>query len=683
MKTPIGYLSSVTPRESARSVRPKDTHLGGRAGLGGTEPKGWTLSREMDLVLRQSPQRPGKDSKPPFKSMFGVRASKKPELKQTIQKLSPRSPKRIGCRQGPPNHRIFNGPKSPSVPAPPPPQMKNGNAPVRSPKVKARPNATYASPSSSSIARPGRKFVGKYNNEAGILTGSMPPNQPKDSSPWQGTDPAHSSKSAGKNTWGNKSTNMANAMGIATYEAPDRKYSQPTREERDVVNKMNRERAIAARKARIEAKTKQQHEGKKNQKKNGKYTVHREEPVTLPSGEIFRPALGGVAEPLETDRGHVRRWSQSMEAPEWMVKQNRDKSALLKRRQEDSSGWATHYHREHMEGTVSDNTISGEAPAWMVDQMERSGRSDLILRKNSDGHWFTNKGIRSKGFEASNDYGTFDSGAGGAGGSGLGITDSTVSGDMPTFFTEANERIDRDNIRHTKPSWFNRQGHIRSSTTAAHKKSGRTAAMESDEMNSMALGDYSLGGVRSFIDFGNGVQITDSSVSGDAPTWMVEMSERVDDRCVVRRPNNQLNFVNKSFTQEIEKTGGFAGQAWTDSTVSGDAPSWMTEQNDRVDPRIVRSHPKSKRTWRNKYAPESYRKFPHTKHIPQVRDPRGRTKTKKRWKDGRTRKQEELTMKETYVSHKVKRAPQGPVMAGGSVSSTATTAGKGSTYRYA
>ena len=164
---------------------------------------------------------------------------------------------------------------------------------------------------------------------------------------------------------------------------------------------------------------------------------------------------------------------------------------------------------------------------------------------------------------------------------------------------------------------------------------------------------------------------------------MVEMSERVDERNVVRRPNQQLQFVNKSFKEEIEKTGGFAGQAWTDSTVSGDAPSWMTEQNDRVDPRIVRSHPKSKRTWRNKNAPESYRKFPHTKHKPRLRDPRGRTKTKKRWKDGRTRRQDQLTKKELHVKHKTKRGPNGPVMAGSSVSSTTTTAGEGSTYRYA
>jgi hypothetical protein len=150
---------------------------------------------------------------------------------------------------------------------------------------------------------------------------------------------------------------------------------------------------------------------------------------------------------------------------------------------------------------------------------------------------------------------------------------------------------------------------------------------------------------------------------------MVEMSERVDERNVVRRPNQQLQFANKCFKEEIEKTVGFAGQAWTDSTVSGDAPSWMTEQNDRVDPRIVRAHPRSRRTWKNKHAPESYRKFPHTKHEPQVRDPRGRWKTKKRWKDGRARRQNQLTKKEVQVRHRPKRGPNGPVVAGSSVSS--------------
>ena len=85
----------------------------------------------------------------------------------------------------------------------------------------------------------------------------------------------------------------------------------------------------------------------------------------------------------------------------------------------------------------------------------------------------------------------------------------------------------------------------------------------------------------------------------------------------------------------------------------------------------------------NKYAPEAYRKCPHTKHEPQVRDPRGRRKTKKRWKDGRARRQDQLTKKEVQVRHRPKRGPNGPVTAGGSVSSTHTTAGKGSTYQYA
>ena len=105
-----------------------------------------------------------------------------------------------------------------------------------------------------------------------------------------------------------------------------------------------------------------------------------------------------------------------MDAPEWMVAQNRDKTALLTKSGKDASGWATNYHREHMTGIVSDNTISGDAPAWMVDQMERSGHSELILRKDNKDHWFTNKGIRSSGFCSSGFDQDVDMGAGGAGG---------------------------------------------------------------------------------------------------------------------------------------------------------------------------------------------------------------------------------------------------------------------------
>ena len=82
------------------------------------------------------------------------------------------------------------------------------------------------------------------------------------------------------------------------------------KKKRDAINKLNRERAIADRKARIEAATRRQQESRSKVSKKelesksatltpaapgkrggAKYTVHREEPVTLPSGDIHRPAL--------------------------------------------------------------------------------------------------------------------------------------------------------------------------------------------------------------------------------------------------------------------------------------------------------------------------------------------------------------------------------------------------------
>ena len=577
VKTPIGYLSSVTPRESARSRRAGDTHLGRRNMLAGTQPKGWGLSREMEQVMRQVPERPGRSAQTPLKSAFGMRAARKPETKTAMQTRRSRAPDGTSRavlkttprpRPGGRGHRIFTGPASPIVPAPPAPppgSPRSGNgagatAPTSSSKAKAR---------SPRRPRPGATYAGVYNNEAGILTGSAPPTSAaaaataaaaaaaagsQEPSPWQGINLAHTNESANRSPWVNRSTGMSNVLGIATHDSPERKYSQPTRAERDAINKMNRERAIADRKARIEAATKRQQENRTKEEERepttatttpttklppAKYIVHRDHPVTLPSGDIHRPALGGVAEPVKSERGHVRRWSQSIDAPKWMVAQNHDKTALLNVRDKAPSGWATDYHREHMDGIVSDYTISGDAPDWMVNQMERSGRSEFVLRKDEGGHWFNNKGIRSTGFCSSGFDQDVDAGAGGAGGSGVhGITDSTVSADMPPFFTEANERIDKDNIRHTKHSWYNKNKfQIRSSATAAHSRSGRTAAMESSGMDDAGLGHFSIGGVRSFVDYGNGVQITDSSVSGDAPTWMVEMSERVDERNVVRRPN--------------------------------------------------------------------------------------------------------------------------------------------------
>ena len=228
------------------------------------------------------------------------------------------------------------------------------------------------------------------------------------------------------------------------------------------------------------------------------------------------------------------------------------------------------------------------------------------------------------------------------------ISDDTISGDMPSWVTESANRTNVEAVREPRdPNWYNR-GHL------ADMKRHLTKRHPSDRCQTDSW-TYSLGGLRSAIDLGNGIQITDSSVSGDAPTWMEQMSTRVNPDEVIHRPNNDLHFVNKTFEPEIDKIS----QCWTDSTVSGDAPSWMTEAYQRVDPRIVREHPKHERPWKQRNAPTSRRPFPHDKHKPQIRNPRGRTKTKKRFKDGRNVRK--LPKKPTQHKPKVNRAPEGPV----------------------
>ena len=314
--------------------------------------------------------------------------------------------------------------------------------------------------------------------------------------------------------------------------------------------------------------------------------------VTMPEGEQFRPAKRGLVPGTEQNfggRGKAVRWSSSNDAPEWMRNQQADQSALIQPANNHEKGWGDRiYNRLGHTGTVSDNTISGEGPSWLVDTMDRYDPTKILHRQE-----------------------TKNTGLGGFGSTFEGqITDGTISGDMPSFITTAASRIDSTSVRNPpKPSWYNKTINNTFGDDKYFDKNSGENRHASHECK-MDQWTYSLGGVRSTIDYGNGIQITDSSISGDAPTWMSDVILRTDpdnsNGFVINRPNNDLDFVNKTFQPEIEKIE----QCWTDSTVSGDAPSWMTEQNARVDPRIVREHPKHKRPWRQRNAPTSKRDFP-------------------------------------------------------------------------
>ena len=97
----------------------------------------------------------------------------------------------------------------------------------------------------------------------------------------------------------------------------------------------------------------------------------------------------------------------------------------------------------------------------------------------------------------------------------------------------------------------------------------------------MTIGNTGTG-MQGKIKLNDGNFIDDSTMSGDAPEFMVALSRRIDPTCVFQRSNNELQFVNKKFSTD-------KNQLWKydDSSVSGDAPDWMTDTNMRIDQRNV------------------------------------------------------------------------------------------------
>jgi hypothetical protein len=593
VRTPIGSLS---PRSTA-SVRKhhRDMHLGTRTGFAGSGPVGWAMSNNMDKLIKQEPMNNRKannqQNKPnyPLQSQFGLRAEKNP---QTM--------KRMRARRGNKNqHRIFTNKK-------------------RSPRRNTNATTTGTATTTTTTTND--------NNRNTNLLPSPPPaerNQPMPPPrPPQKTPPTMSPRERRKRDARIQRREAGPITGSrAQYEFPESTrrgiYNPPPPNECPWNNTSPRVNDLLT---NYDQPT---NEERLNERFNSKT-------VKMPNGTQFKPSLGGLQRGTEKNfggRGKSVRWSQSSDAPNWMRDQNTDKDALLSSAKKQNHCWKTGYHREGMTGTVGDNTISGEGPTWLVDTMERYNK-DLVLHRidptlaNYDGGSSTIKYPKKKD-------------------DGVIIQDGTISGDMPEFITTAATRIDSELVRKPpKDSWYNKK--------VSHNSNRRHPSHQCN----MDTWTYSLGGVRSKVDYGNGIQITDSSVSGDAPTWMEGLSLRTDpgnvNGTVIRRSNNDLDFQNKTFKPEIEKIE----QCWTDSTVSGDAPSFMTEMNARVDPRIVREHPKHKRPWKQRNAPTSRRNFPHGKHKPKIRDPKGRTRTKK------TKK---LPNKVNLHKPKTYRAPEGPV----------------------
>ena len=111
--------------------------------------------------------------------------------------------------------------------------------------------------------------------------------------------------------------------------------------------------------------------------------------------------------------------------------------------------------------------------------------------------------------------------------------------------------------------------------------------------------------------------MNDSTMSGDAPDFMVALSKRTDPSYVFQHPNNELQFVNKKFSTDKNQLCKYDS-----SSVSGDAPDWMTDTNMRMDQRNVVGP--SKGSFVNSKSSPSYRKAKTNKH--KIKMPRQRTK---------------------------------------------------------
>ena len=359
VRTPIG---SITPRESVRVRKHhRDMHLGARTGYRSDKPVGWAMSHRMEKLLVQEPMQKKKirKDKPsaPLSSQFGLRAEKNPITKSTMRarrgnrnqhrifadtlKLEARARKSNNID---PKNDATNSPRNnkKNQPFAPPPQYPS--PPPRPPRNTPPTTNSNNNPSPREQQREKRRIeANRQRRNAGPLTGTGARTEPPD--PWQGIHRSHRVSPPGdmKCPWNNVSPAMNSLLTD---------YNQPTKEQRENLE-------------------------------NGFHGS-----VSMPEGGKFRPKKGGLAKGTNQNfggRGKSVRWSQSKDAPKWMVNQNTDKEALITGKEQGHS-WATGYEREGMTGTVGDFSISAEGPTWLVDTMERYDPSLVLKKVPKGGH---------------------------------------------------------------------------------------------------------------------------------------------------------------------------------------------------------------------------------------------------------------------------------------------------------
>ena len=321
--------------------------------------------------------------------------------------------------------------------------------------------------------------------------------------------------------------------------------------------------------------------------------------------------------------GKVCDWAISGDAPKWMTAQHKDKKAILTKIEQKKQGFETAFYKEG-KGKVTDWSVSADGPGWMTDVLEKydpeaileptvlhRGKAQFFsVSKNFDTGGNKDHSIRSKVALHTDAAGLSTMGA-------QHITDSSTSNDMPSYFRDQSRRILGPNDvleppENSNKNWYNR--------TKVKKPKNFNQHASYQSTRETTIGNTGTG-MKGKIELYNGNLINDSTMSGDAPDFMVDLSRRTDPSCVFVRPNNQLQFQNKTYSTE-------KNQLWKydDSSVSGDAPDWMTDTNMRIDSRNVVEP--EKRSFANSKSSPSYRKA--KKHEHKIKMPRQRTK-KTKW----------------------------------------------------
>ena len=114
--------------------------------------------------------------------------------------------------------------------------------------------------------------------------------------------------------------------------------------------------------------------------------------------------------------------------------------------------------------------------------------------------------------------------------------------------------------------------------------------------------------------------VINRAISGDAPDWITSNVSKYDKDAVIQR---------------VKKTKGVRsiiiddnGTEICDSTVSGDAPSFMVETNRRIDPKMIVHPPRYKQPWHNRDSPRKmHGMHASTQSTETYDEPRGGVKT--------------------------------------------------------